>query len=220
MKCIVCEHTGPFKEIAAICTIPESCKGERLIRHICPSCDAIFGTQEVLNMGPAEAAKFNFSKYTAKDIAVREKNNLRHLERIGGLVKPGQKVLNWGSGPAAMLGRRAEEKFGIRFDNFDLYVPPNIGVFTKYEQLGSYDLIFSTDVLEHLLKPVEEMKRMKEYLNKGGRIVHHTPCYRYCYAYTKLHVCFFVGRSVNVLAKRTGTKAKFLNRETVEFLPV
>ena len=218
MICPVCDLSGDFTTKVAICTVPASCRGERLLRHVCSGCDAIFGTQEVLNMTSEEAAEFNFSRYSISAYATREKNNLRHMALLRKLgLKRGDKVLNWGSGPATRLADNARTQFGVEFDNFDPYVHESAFAIRKLEDLGTYDCIVSMDTLEHLLKPVETLGILKRYLKPGGRMVHHTPCYRYEYEYSKMHVVFYLGRSTGVLASKLDMDVKFIDRNTAVF---
>jgi len=219
--CPLCDFstTENFKTRIAIATIPAACNGDQLVRHICPNCDLLFGTQEVLNMDNEQTAEFNFSRYSKAAYEVREVNNLRHmglLRRLG--LKPRTRVLNWGSGPAARLAEKASSELGLVFENFDPYIHEGtVGVLSEYEQLGEYDVILSTDVIEHLTKPIEALNGIKKYLKPDGKMIHHTECYTYRHAYSKMHVFYFFGRSLGVLATKIGMNVKLTDRDTAVF---
>lgn len=219
IQCPVCDtRSDSFRTITSECSIPAFCAGETLVRHKCTGCDAIFGTQEMLNMTNKQESEFNKRAYVNRDPRVRETNNLRHVELFGRLGLPrGAKVLNWGGGPSIRLAEEVEEKFGFEFSNFEPYLPKDYPSIKSLSELKTYDAIVTTDVLEHLTKPIESLLEMKKFLVPSGIMVHHTPCYRYEYAYTKLHVCFYLGRSTRILAKRIGMSVKFIDRNTAVF---
>ena len=70
----------------------------------------------------------------------------------------------------------------------------------------SFDGIFSNNVLEHLANPIEEIKLMRKLLKPEGILLHATPCFEYLYEFTRFHLFFFLGRSREVLAEKTGMK--------------
>ena len=79
-------------------------------------------------------------------------------------------------------------------------------VISREETLRSmkFDGLVSNNLLEHLQDPVATVRFMKSLINDGGMMVHATPCYRYEYEYSRFHLFFFTGNSVNVMAHRVG----------------
>jgi SAM-dependent methyltransferase len=67
-----------------------------------------------------------------------------------------------------------------------------------------FDGIITSNVLEHLPDPVEEVRMMASLLSEGGTMVHATACFRYRYEWSRFHLHLFTGRSVDVLAERAG----------------
>ncbi len=49
-----------------------------------------------------------------------------------------------------------------------------------------------------------QFRQFRALLKPGGRMVHATPCYEWLYAYTRFHVFFALGDSIEALAQRTG----------------
>lgn len=81
------------------------------------------------------------------------------------------------------------------------YIINNINELKKM----SFDGIFTNNVLEHLLDPVQSFSLFKSLLKDQNSImVHSTPCYEYLYEYTRFHLIFYTGRSINTLCKKTG----------------
>ena len=59
-------------------------------------------------------------------------------------------------------------------------------------------------MVEHFADPVGEFRRMRGHLRPGGLMVHASACYDLLYEDTRFHLAFFLGRSAEVLAARTG----------------
>jgi SAM-dependent methyltransferase len=118
---------------------------------------------------------------------------------VGGLY------LNWGCGVwAATIDKLREEGYDVW--GYEPMVQTNAPyVASSEEQISaSFDAIFSNNVVEHFADPVEEFKCMRRHLKPGGVMVHASACYELLYEDTRFHLAFFVGRSVEVLAARTG----------------
>jgi hypothetical protein len=49
----------------------------------------------------------------------------------------------------------------------------------------------------------KEQTRAQAILQEGAHMAHTTPCYRYCYEFSRFHLYFFTGRSLEFLGKRT-----------------
>ena len=64
--------------------------------------------------------------------------------------------------------------------------------------------LFSNNVIEHLVRPVEEFQFFHGILEPGAQMAHASPCYRYTYEFSRFHVIFLLGNSAQVLAERTG----------------
>ena len=68
-----------------------------------------------------------------------------------------------------------------------------------------FDGIFSNDLLEHLSDPIHELQFMKLLLkSRESKMAHCTGCYNYKYEYTRFHMFFYTGKSLDVLAERAG----------------
>ena len=71
---------------------------------------------------------------------------------------------------------------------------------------------FSNDLIEHLQNPVEELCFMKSLLKPDGKMYHATGCYEYAFEYTRFHLFFFLGRSLQLLAQKSGLEVKLTDR--------
>jgi hypothetical protein len=64
--------------------------------------------------------------------------------------------------------------------------------------------IFSNNLIEHLLRPVDEFRYFHRIMAPGGLMAHASPCYQYCYEFSRFHVVFLLGDAPHVLAERSG----------------
>jgi len=84
-------------------------------------------------------------------------------------------------------------------------------VYTKEEELRDlrFDGIMSNNLIEHLQDPVSALTKQAKLLkDRESRMVHATACYRYEYEYSRFHLFFFVGRSVDAMAQRAGLRVE------------
>lgn len=177
--------------------------GGKLTRLLCPGCDAGFGPLGAI-YAPADfiAADYRllYSGYSEADSTLDE---VRAFEALN--PRPDGLYLNWGAGA---WSRSVEV---LRDRGFDVWgYEPNAlqsrpFVVSRREEISAkFDGIFSNNVLEHFTEPLESFRDMRSCLRPGGAMAHATPCYEWCYAHTRFHVFFPIGRSAAVLAKRSG----------------
>jgi hypothetical protein len=200
-RCIVCGYESArtqFKMHVSECKFG----GGRLERYECPQCDAIFGPLKILSLLPHQlnleyrALYATYQEGNMTDAEVRTFHSLQ--PKTGGLY------LNWGCGAWA-------ETIPVLRRNWDVWgFEPSAEIDSDYvarhrwQITATFDGLFSNNVIEHLIDPVEEFRYFHSILKPGGRMAHSSPCYAYMYAYTRFHTVFLIGRSVQVLAERTG----------------
>jgi SAM-dependent methyltransferase len=119
-----------------------------------------------------------------------------------------QDVLDFGSGPTPVFSILLEKR-GFEVDIYDLYYAPKKVYVDK-----QYDLITSTEVFEHLSKPLEVLSLLVKHLNPNGYIVLMTKFppqedevfLNWWYRRDPTHISFFTPKSFEVMAKQTGLK--------------
>lgn len=180
--------------------------GGKLIRYVCPDCGVIFGPTKFVSQGQQgidEDYWVHYLGYSEGDSTYKE-------ERAFFMLNPDKdKVyLNYGCGKwtksLQKLRGMGYQVYGYEPYAFEIDNPYLI---TDKKDLLSmrFDGIYSNDVLEHFITPVDDMKFMKNLLkNKESKMSHCTSCYEYKYEYTRFHTHFFVGNAVNVMAKKAG----------------
>lgn len=200
-RCTICG----FEAACSSFTLRVSeCKfgGGRLERYECSQCDAIFGPLKILALLPHQLDLEYRALYATYSEGNMTDNEVRTFHTLS--PKQGGVYLNWGCGAWA-------ETISILRKNWDVWgFEPSAEVRSDYvarnrwQITAKFDGLFSNNVIEHLLDPIEEFKFFHSILKPHGRMAHSSPCYNYLYEYTRFHTIFPVGRSVEVLAKRTG----------------
>lgn len=202
LECLACGEG--FPRSASTARVDECMfGGGRLERYECPSCGCVFGPEAYLAMTPALIAadmSLLYSTYSEADSTENEVRAFHMLE-----PREGGRYLNWGAGA---WSRSVEV---LRAQGFDVHgYEPHVSagsshVAARVDDLGgAFDGIFSNNVLEHLTDPAGQFRQFKALLKPGGRMAHATPCYEWLYAYTRFHVFFPLGDSIEALARRTG----------------
>lgn len=120
---------------------------------------------------------------------------------------PGGAYLDWGCGRWSRTIRLVRDE-GYDAWGFAPSAPPaNGGGFVVGDRAavtGRFDGLFSNNVIEHMLRPVEEFRFFHGILKPRARMAHALPCYRYAYPFTRFHTLFLTGDSPAVLAERGG----------------
>ena len=115
-------------------------------------------------------------------------------------------VLEFGSGPGPVLSQLLREK-GFSVDIYDKYFSP-----TKVYKGKKYDLITSTEVLEHIEHPKEIFEFFAKHLNENGLLAIMTQFHtndaedfkKWWYKNDPTHICFFRPHTFEVLAEMSG----------------
>ena len=200
-QCIVCG----FEAVRSHFTMHISeCRfgGGRLERYECPKCDAIFGPLKTLSLLPYQLDmeyKALYSTYQEGNMTDSEIRTFHSLSpKAGGLY------LNWGCGAWAETIPLLRRDWNVWGFEPSAQIESDYVARHRWQITAKFDGLFSNNVIEHLIDPVEEFRYFHSILNPGGRMAHSSPCYTYIYAYTRFHTVFLIGRSVQVLAEKTG----------------
>jgi hypothetical protein len=181
--------------------------GGILERYECPYCNVIFGplkmfdlTEEEFNNEYEEYHKI----YKTKDHSKKEINTFMQM-------KPNKKgiYINYGSGSLSYtiekLRKQKYKVFGYEpFTNVKSKF-----IISKKEELNKIvpiDGVFSNNLLEHLKNPISSLKEMSKAIKKNCKMSHSTPCYKYCYEFTRFHLFFFTGKSLDIICEKSGLK--------------
>jgi len=200
--CPLCGHKDSD---AAFIKVKTHCifGGGDLLRHQCPACDVIFGSDKIFQLSNAELSQDYEWHYRVYDEGDSTEQELRAFH----LLKPHREgaYLNYGAGgwSRSVQILRNEGWNVMAFEPHDAASSDADYVISSRSVLSStkFDGIFSNNVLEHLRHPICELSNMRDYLKPGGQMSHATPCFEYLYEYTRFHLFFYLGRSRGVLAR-------------------
>lgn len=180
--------------------------GGKLVRYVCPNCGVIFGATKFTTQTQHEIDEDYWVHY----LGFKEGDSTYKEERAFFMLNPTKdKVyLNYGCGKWTKSLQKLRE-MGYKVYGYEPYAPEldNPYIIKDKEQLSlmKFDGIYSNDVLEHFITPVEDMAFMASLLRSpNGIMAHCTSCYIYKYEYTRFHTHFFTGDSVRILAEKAG----------------
>jgi hypothetical protein len=220
LGCRICNHDAPastFREVRA----RDMFHGGTLVRHECPSCGVIFGTQRMLRLTPDELAREYRDVYSIFDEGSTTKDEVSAFQYL--YPQRGRRYLNYGAGKWSKA-IEALRTHGFDIVGFDRYEGAREHVISDEAALGRmrFDGIMSHNLLEHLVDPVAELRFMRSLLrDEHSRMVHATACFRYEIEYSRFHLFFFTGRSLEVIAARTGMRLEHTaNPDVKVFAPI
>lgn len=141
------------------------------------------------------------------DCHVCDEGYKAYMEKIVLSVEPflkSKKCLDFGCGQIHYLADLLQEK-GYICEYYDLFYFPQ-------HPEGTYDNIIMIEVFEHLEDPFEELRRCKNHLNSGGRILIQTKSYdeaeleKWWYMRDKTHISFVLRKTLEVWCDLLGLK--------------
>lgn len=210
--CPLCHHQGrdqDFEKKRTHCMFG----GGTLLRHVCPSCEVIFGPDKMLQLTDSELSQeyeWHYKVYEEGDSTDQELRAFRSLKPFRGGV-----YINYGAGTWSRSVQllRSEGWDVWAYEPHSSAIGSSDGVICDPEQLHAmkFDGIYSNNVLEHFRYPQKELEKMARLLKPHGLMAHATPCYEYLYEYTRFHLFFFPEKSRQILLQRAGlTEIEFI----------
>lgn len=205
LTCRICGHSqrrGEYVTKEADCIF----HGGHLKRYICPKCGVVFGPTKFSGQSQQQID----DDYTVHYLGFSEGDSSKKEERAFYMLYPTKEgvYLNYGCGHWSKSLQELRNR-GYQVYGYEPYAPDmkNPFMVSSKEALSrmQFDGIYSNDLLEHLLDPVEELKFMRTLLLNGdSKMAHSTSCYIYKYEYTRFHIHFFLGNSLSILAENSG----------------
>ena len=212
IRCPLCGHSGKkssYETRTTFCIFG----GGKIERYVCPACDLIFGPLKMLKLSPQQLQE----EYEQNYSVFRESDTTPYELALFHAMKPEKDriYLNYGAGGWNATSRKLREE-GFQVYDYEPFAPVQKNEWSITSKAGlrnmKFDGIFSNDLIEHLQNPVEELCFMKSLLNPDGKMYHATGCYEYAFEYTRFHLFFFLGRSLQLLAQKSGLEVKLTDR--------
>ncbi len=205
---LTCKICGSSHRRSEYETMTTNCRfnGGVLERYVCPDCGVVFGPSKFAALTDEEKGEDYRLHYMGFDEGDAQYKEIGAFE----MLKPDKEkiYLDYGCGHwSKTIGKLRAEGYNVY--GYEPYAAEagNPYIITDREELSrmKFDGIFSNDLIEHLYDPVEDFRFMKTLLKDAdSKMSHCTSCYVYKYEYTRFHMNFFLGRSAEVLAERSG----------------
>lgn len=121
----------------------------------------------------------------------------------------GRKGLDFGSGPSPVLAEILERDYGYSMDIYDLFFASD----RVYED-KRYDLVTSTEVVEHLENPMDHFQLFRNLLKEDGLLAIMTQFHpkdddefmEWHYIRDKSHISFYTPKTMAIIGKLIGLK--------------
>lgn len=135
-------------------------------------------------------------------------------EAVFEYTSEGKTGFDFGSGPSPVLAELLSRNHGYVMDIYDKFYSP-----LKTYKNKKYDLVTSTEVVEHLDNPILYFKLFKELLNEDGTLSVMTlfhQCdeehfWNWNYIRDKSHISFYTPKTMEKIAQRIGLNMIFTN---------
>jgi SAM-dependent methyltransferase len=204
MECRICNNI--IDEELSKKFISKCCfNQEEIIRFKCPNCDVIFGNQRMLNLN-FEELKYEYDElYKTYKEGPSTELELELLKSLSNNPDKTKFYINWGCGGENKTLKIANE-MGYNLKGYDITnIESNLVIndLSKVDD-GSVDGIFSNNYIEHMQNPIKDWEEMNRKLKLGGLMIHATPCWNYYVEYTRFHLFFLEGKSLQMLVEKTG----------------
>lgn len=134
-------------------------------------------------------------------------------------LQPGQRGLDFGSGPGPTLSLILEEA-GMIMKNYDPFFSPDSQVLK-----ASYDFVTSTETWEHFRQPALEIERQTKLLKPGGILAVMTELLlptqdfsQWYYQRDPTHIGFFQEATMKFIAEGLGWELEFPEKNVIFFI--
>ena len=128
------------------------------------------------------------------------------------------KLLDFGSGPEPVLVQLLNREYNFDTEYYDLHYSPEKVYINK-----KYDVIVSTEVIEHIKNPIETFKLIYELLEVGGvfafMTIHHYNDYerflKWWYRRDKTHISFYNDVTLEKIADILGFEILYTDSKRI-----
>ena len=193
MKCLICGND----------TISYPHPKFDMLFHECEHCQSIFKDEKNY---PSEDLEFKkYEEHQNDDQNLGYVNFLTNFidSAVIPYIKKGR-ALDFGSGPNPVLAKILENDYFFEVDIYDYFYAPD-----KIYESKTYDLITSTEVVEHLRNPLQAFRLFYNHLNPNGILSILTlfhpndreELFKWHYIRDVTHVCFFTPVTMKKIAE-------------------
>lgn len=194
MDCIICQKPT------------DSLKHPNLFTkyHICTHCGFISKDKEF-----HLSASDEFSLYELHENSIEDENYVEFFEQflqyaVFPFAEANKEALDFGSGPLPVLAQLMERDYGYKYTIYDKFYAPD----TNYKN-KKYDLITSTEVMEHIANPLPVFNELRNLLTDDGILAIMTlfatdNFFGWHYLRDKTHVSIFTPKAMEIIGNKVG----------------
>lgn len=173
---------------------------KKKIYHICLNCGFTFLDPQFHLTRQEEKARYDLHNNNPGDKGYYKWLESFAREAVYPYVKTGSRILDFGCGPEPLLAEILK-KAAYSVETYDKY-------FDDRPFEGYYDMITSTEVLEHLSNPLLVVEQLKKHLISNGFLAFKTSLrppkdddfLKWWYRQDSTHISFFTEKSINSLS--------------------
>ncbi|PKM91243.1 class I SAM-dependent methyltransferase [Candidatus Falkowbacteria bacterium HGW-Falkowbacteria-1] len=182
----------------------------------CLSCDFIFKGDEFIISSEEELARYNRHNNSIDDQGYVEYFKKFIDTAIIPYCSGTKNVLDFGCGPSPVLAEILKKDYNFSVDIYDLFYFPE-----KNYEGKKYDLIVSTEVVEHLKNPLDYFLEFAKLLKDGGllsvmTLFHPSDDERFkswWYINDVSHIGFYNLKTFEEIAKKVGLEIIYTNNK-------
>ena len=143
-------------------TVEFRTKSDNILYHRCLSCATVSRDFSCRLSPDDEKKRYELHKNNPEDFGYRRWINSFLDFALDPAPRSGSLILDFGSGPEPVMARMMEDR-GYRVFTEDAY-------FTAAKPVGTFDVITSLEVFEHLSRPFDVLSDLKSRLASEGRL--------------------------------------------------
>ena len=201
-KCLICNHETYVLED----------KQFNIIYFRCRNCGFIHEDERFVVSSEKEKSIYELHNNSIDDKGYVKMFN----DFIDTFIKftTGKEMLDFGSGPEAVFAELMKRRqFNVTI--YDLFYYKDTSYLNK-----KYDLITSTEVFEHFINPLDEIKKISSLLKEGGILSIMTNFPKddehfldWWYRRDETHVAFYTEKSFEIIGKIYGLEVLYTNNK-------
>lgn len=156
--------------------------------------------------------KKEFEQYEHHENSIEDPKYVEFFEKhlhaaVFPFVGEGKKAFDFGSGPSPVLAHLLERDYGYDMTIYDLFYSPE-----KRHEGKTFDLITTTEVVEHIPDPIETFKELKGLMKDDGILsvmtlfhpIDEKTFWEWHYTRDYTHILFFTPEAMQAIADKVG----------------
>lgn len=184
--------------------------------HYCQRCEFISKDEKFIVSSKEELKIYNHHNNSIDDPRYLAYFNRFLQDAVFKYVNKGKEGLDFGSGPSPVLAQTLEKYYDYKMDIYDLFYAKDKVYIGK-----KYDLITSTEVVEHLRDPMPYFKLFLELMKDDSVLAIMTLFHKnndkdfkeWHYIRDSTHISFYTAKTFEYIARKVGLKIIYTNNE-------